>query len=85
MADPEYRLRLLTQLGPNQWIYRNLTFDLEAMTDPYVRPWTVQGLETGIQASAMSPAIHKEIVSLLAQGRTRTIRFFDNQACSWRF
>ncbi len=77
MAAPELRLRWLSPLGADQMIYRTLTFDMTMMTDSFVRPWTIQGIETGIEAALNSPAVNKELQSLLAGGRRRTIRFFS--------
>lgn len=78
MATSELRLRWLNPLGDARWTYRNLVFDFTMMTDPFVRPWTVQGIETGIQAATGSAAVNKELQSLLAGGRRRTIRFFSD-------
>ena len=81
MSSSELRLRWLSSLGSSRWIYRTLTFDLTMLKDPLVQPWTVQGIETGPEAANGSAAVYKEVQSLLAGGRPRTIRFFaDGQA-----
>ena len=78
MAAAELCLRWLAAQDANRWTYKTLVFDMTMLTDKFVRPWTVQGIETGLQAAATSPAVNKEVSSLLAGGKLRVIRFFSS-------
>ena len=76
----ELRLKWLSSNGPDRWIYKNLLFDMVGVRDDYLNPWTVQGLETGIEASFSSAAVRAEVNSLTGSGRPRTIRMFSDGA-----
>lgn len=77
-TDYELRLHLLTAGHPGAWTYKNLTFDVSGMTDPFLLPWTIQGLDVGLVAAQTSQAVAAEVTSLLGTGASRTIRIFSS-------
>lgn len=79
-ADYELRLHLLTPGHPGCWQYKSLTFDLSGVTDVFLLPWTVQGLEVGLVAARSSDAVAAEVTSLLGDGAPRTIKIYSSGA-----